>query len=111
MSRYAARRMQTKNVAFSFVVALIASLLIWSPNWQTQVAQAAAVGSGVCESAVASSSGVSVSQVESDCVVKFTNTGSNTWTVPSYVTSVDFLVVGGGGGGGHEEGGGGGAGE
>jgi len=34
MSRYAAKRMQTKNVAFAFVVALIASLLIWTPSWQ-----------------------------------------------------------------------------
>src|SRR5210317_1133201 len=34
MSRYAARRMQTKNVAFAFVVALVASLLIWTPSWQ-----------------------------------------------------------------------------
>jgi hypothetical protein len=30
----------------------------------------------------------------------FTNTGSYTWTAPSYVTSVEYLIVGGGGGGG-----------
>ena len=37
-------------------------------------------------------------------------TGSQTWTPPSGVTSVDWLVVGGGGGGGDRYGGGGGAG-
>lgn len=36
--------------------------------------------------------------------------GGGTWTVPSGVTAVDYLVVAGGGGGGHTYGGGGGAG-
>lgn len=43
-------------------------------------------------------------------VVAFKDTGSCTWTVPTGVTSVDYLVVGGGGGGGTRSGGGGGAG-
>lgn len=48
-------------------------------------------------------------------VVKFTSTGSCTWTVPSGVSSVSYLVVAGGGGGGGGQasqhgGGGGGAG-
>lgn len=43
-------------------------------------------------------------------IVAFKDTGSCTWTVPTGVTSVDYLVVGGGGGGGHRAGGGGGAG-
>ena len=30
----------------------------------------------------------------------FTNVGTYTWTAPSYVTSVEYLIVGGGGGGG-----------
>ncbi|MCX6873062.1 MAG: chitobiase/beta-hexosaminidase C-terminal domain-containing protein [Verrucomicrobia bacterium] len=42
-------------------------------------------------------------------IVKFTG-GSDTWTVPDGVTSVNVLVVGGGGGGGGNSGGGGGAG-
>ena len=44
-------------------------------------------------------------------VQSFTSTGSTTWTAPSGVTSVEYLVVaGGGGGGGGYYGGGGGAG-
>ncbi len=43
---------------------------------------------------------------------QFTSTGSNTWTCPAGVTSIDVLAVGGGGGGGRNslQGGGGGAG-
>jgi hypothetical protein len=42
----------------------------------------------------------------------FTTVGTTTWTAPTYVTSVEYLVVGGGGGGGggHDTGGGGGGG-
>jgi len=40
----------------------------------------------------------------------FTSTGTTTWTAPTGVTSVEYLVVAGGGGGGHNVGGGGGAG-
>lgn len=40
----------------------------------------------------------------------FTSSGTTTWTAPSWVTSVEVLVVGGGGGGGWDVGGGGGAG-
>jgi len=44
-------------------------------------------------------------------IVRFTSTGSTTWTVPSGVTNVEVLVVaGGGGGGGGKRGGGGGGG-
>ena len=32
--------------------------------------------------------------------LSFTNIGNTDWTVPAYVTSVEYLVVGGGGGGG-----------
>lgn len=44
------------------------------------------------------------------CVVTFTSVGSTTWTAPSGVTQVEYLVVAGGGGGGSSHGGGGGAG-
>jgi hypothetical protein len=40
----------------------------------------------------------------------FTSTGSDTWTCPAGVTSVEYLVVAGGGGGGINRGGGGGGG-
>ena len=42
------------------------------------------------------------------CVVKFTNNGSA--TLPSGVSTIDYLVIGGGGSGGNNRGGGGGAG-
>jgi len=43
-------------------------------------------------------------------ITSFTSTGTTSWTAPSGVTSVDYLVVGGGGGGGtgYDAGGGGG---
>ncbi|MDD4409662.1 MAG: type II secretion system protein [Candidatus Pacebacteria bacterium] len=43
-------------------------------------------------------------------VLSGVTTGTTTWTVPSGVSSVEYLVVGGGGGGGGHMGGGGGAG-
>ena len=33
MGRYASRRSEVKNLAFAFVVAIVASLLVWLPNW------------------------------------------------------------------------------
>jgi hypothetical protein len=50
------------------------------------------------------------STVGQDTVVRFNGTGTTTWTVPSGVTEVEYLVVAGGGGGGIPYGGGGGAG-
>ena len=43
-------------------------------------------------------------------VLKFQNTGTCSWTVPSGVTSISLLIVAGGGGGGGDAAGGGGAG-
>jgi hypothetical protein len=45
-------------------------------------------------------------------IVEFKSVGSTTWTVPTGVTSIEYLVVGGGGGGGngYDNGGGGGGG-
>ena len=45
-----------------------------------------------------------------DTIVSFTSVGPCSWTVPTGVTSVRYLVVAGGGGGGSDNGGGGGAG-
>lgn len=56
------------------------------------------------------SSGLTCTTTTSGGYVINTFTGSGTWTVPSGVTSVDYLVVAGGGGGGGRMGGGGGAG-
>jgi len=63
-----------------------------------------AVGSG------ASSSEVSVTPVAT--TISFTTVGSTSWTAPTGVTSIDYVVIGGGGGGGgaYDVGGGGGGG-
>lgn len=53
-------------------------------------------------------SGATVSVYSGKCVVKFTSNGSA--TLPSGLTTVDYLVIGGGGSGGYNRGGGGGAG-
>ena len=45
-----------------------------------------------------------------DTIVSFTSVGPCSWTIPTGVTSVRYLVVAGGGGGGSDNGGGGGAG-
>lgn len=45
--------------------------------------------------------GVGASQVgaTNDCLVAFTTTGTTTWTMPTGITSIQYLVVGGGGAG------------
>jgi len=63
-----------------------------------------------CAASVGNSGGVQISREGDNCVLKFTNPGVNTWTVPSGVTSADVLVVGGGGGAGFDAAGGGGGG-
>lgn len=70
------------------------------------------VGTGVCTSTVNSSAGVVVANSGGYCYVAFTATGTNFWTAPSGINSVDLLIIAGGGGGGSGAwGGGGGAGE
>jgi len=56
------------------------------------------------------STGVTAALVGNDCVVRFTNVGTTTWTPPAGVTTVRGLMVAGGGGGGNDIGGGGGGG-
>lgn len=73
------------------------------------VANAATAGTGNCVQTVGNTTGVTVTQVGSDCVVTFTS-GSNTWTVPAGVTAIRLLIVGGGAGGQADGGGGGGGG-
>jgi len=71
-------------------------------------------GGGVCSiPACASGGGVTCTVIVDggSLVNKFTGAGTTTWTVPTGVSSVEYLVVGGGGGGtGGAGGGGGGAG-
>ena len=54
--------------------------------------------------------GVEVSSTNSECIVSFTSTSSNSWSPPAGVDHIRTLVVGGGGGGGYHVGSGGGGG-
>jgi hypothetical protein len=64
-----------------------------------------------CPQSVDNATGVTVTAVGGECVVKFTSTAAATrWRVPATVTSIKALIVAGGGGGGFDFGGGGGAG-
>ena len=64
-----------------------------------------------CPQSVENATGITVTAVGGECVVKFTSTAAATrWRVPSSVTSIKALIVAGGGGGGFDYGGGGGAG-
>ena len=38
MGTYASRRSEVKNLAFAFVVAIVASLLVWLPSWNSDEA-------------------------------------------------------------------------
>ena len=54
----------------------------------------------------------SASETQTPATILFTTLGTTTWTAPSWVTSIEYLVVGGGGGsgGGYDTGAGGGGG-
>ena len=101
--------MVKKSLIIPFLITLIFStfspIAIYSAN-------AATVGTAPCIATVSSATGVTATVSGNYCVVSFTSTAAaTTWTVPSGVTSIDYLVVaGGGGGGGGYQGGGGGAG-
>ena len=99
-------RMSTNSYRV-FFIALFAIV-----NSVIPISQSNAIGSGACTSTVGSDSGVVVANSGGFCYVAFTSTGSNSWTAPSGVTSVDLLIIAGGGAGGSGAwGGGGGAGE
>jgi hypothetical protein len=59
------------------------------------ISQSNAIGSGACTSTVGSDSGVVAANSGGFCYVAFTSTGSNSWTAPSGVTSVDLLIIAG----------------
>ena len=97
-------------VNFSLVVILLVGLLaIATGTFPAKVEPANAVANPGC----AASTGATLHQFTYQgaryCTEEFTTSG--TWTRPSWVTSIDLIVVGGGGGGGcHVNGGGGGGG-
>ena len=88
------RRSYSTFLALALVVSTSSVAGISSAN-----AAAGTITSGGCSAAVGEVLRATISQVGSDCVIKFTS-GSNSWTVPAGVTSVRYLVVAGGGGGG-----------
>jgi len=96
-----------KPLIIPFLVTLIFSTLspvtIHSANAET-------VGTAPCIATISSATGVTSTTSGNYCYVAFTSTGKTTWTVPSGVTSAQYLLVGGGGGGGGGRGGGGGGG-
>lgn len=63
--------------------------------WQTAPAIAATVGTGACTQTVDHVTGVSVTQVGSNCQVTFGYAGSpTTWTIPTGLTSASFTIKG-----------------
>jgi hypothetical protein len=88
------RRSYSAFLALALVVSTSSVAGISSAN-----AAAGTITSGGCSAAVGEVLRATISQVGSDCVIKFTS-GSNSWTVPAGVTSVRYLVVAGGGAGG-----------
>jgi hypothetical protein len=70
-------------------------------NVATVTVAGVTITDGACSAMVADSTGVSISEVaDGGCLVEYTETGSNTFTVPANVTAVRALIVGAGGGGG-----------
>jgi hypothetical protein len=75
------------------------------------IPNASAITAGSCNVTVSSATGVVLVNNGGYCYLAFSNTGANSFTVPSGVTSSSVLVIGGGGAGGSGAwGGGGGAG-
>ena len=74
------------------IIALVASCFSF-----LSVPTAQAIGSGNCVSTVTGAT-ATATQSGSNCIVIFT-AGSGTWTIPTGITSITYLVVGGGGGG------------
>jgi uncharacterized repeat protein (TIGR02543 family) len=85
----------------TIIVSLTVPLLSAMPVFLPQYAQAATAGSGLCQQTVGSNTGVEVTQIGNDCIVKFTVSAqttslSTTWTSPLYLANVRYLIVGGG---------------
>jgi hypothetical protein len=86
------------------------ALFVLLASTQTSTAATVSSDSNQCQVEVGNTTGVIVSLSSGRCFLRFTATGSNTWTPPSGVTSFNTLVIAGGGGGGADGGSGGGSG-
>lgn len=93
---------------FSFISAAVLTLALFQTVAVSQSAQAASgtVTQGTCSSVVGETTTAVMLSTSGKCVIKFT-AGTNSWTVPAGVTSINYLIVGGGGAGSHDGGGGG----
>ena len=90
-----------------------AAVLIIGIQWVQASGTVSASGdedSNLCSATVSNATNVEVIKSGDSCIIQFKNVGTVTWTMPLWVTSVEYLVVGGGGGGGAHVGGGGGGG-
>lgn len=95
------------------LIILVSILLIFPTPTAFSAPVTASAGETICNQTVGNAAGVTAYRLSSMyCVVEFKTAGSTTWTVPTGVTSIEYLVVAGGGGGGggtaSEHGGGGG---
>lgn len=88
------------NILLALVV-IFASLLP-APAARAVSVSATGTNPAVCDQQVNDATGVTATRLAGgDCLVKFTSTGiSYSWTAPSNLYSVTYLVVGGGGSGG-----------
>ncbi len=102
--------MRIRQIAIS-LVSVFAMAVSTTVGFASTSVSAATVTSGVCTATVGNATGVTMTVVTGECVLKFTNVGTTTWTVPSGITTVRVLVVGAGGGGSADAGGGGGGGQ
>ncbi len=83
----------------SFLISVLVTFTSSTIGISSANAAAGTITSGGCSATVGEVLTATISQVGSDCVIRFTS-GSNSWTVPAGVTSVRYLVVAGGGAGG-----------
>lgn len=102
--------MRIRRLASS-LVCVFAMAVSTTVGFASTSVSAATVGTGVCTATVGSATGVTMTVVSGECVLRFANVGTTTWTVPSGITTVRVLVVGAGGGGSTDLGGGGGGGQ
>lgn len=104
------RSKTSRAVALALAAVTTFSALTFIPS-VASLAASGTVSDGLCSAAVSETAGVTVYNSGTHCFVAFKSTGVNyTWTAPSGVRNLDYLVVAGGGGGGTRSGGGGGAG-
>lgn len=82
------------------LIILVSFLLILPTPSAIAAPVTASAGETICDQTVGNAAGVTAYRLSSMyCVVEFKTAGSTTWTVPTGVTSIEYLVVAGGGGG------------